>query len=159
GLASLYALLLVARQWWCGSGAARRAAAWSLARAAGAVLLALALAAIYWLPALLELRYTRISDQRTGEFTVTRYLLAPLDLLQPSLVFDYYAEAVPRYGLVAALLTLAALALFALAGARRAPVETLRDETSGGPDRLLVGAFGACFVAVLLLQLRASALV
>ena len=140
-------------------------ALWPLIRAAAAVLLAMALAAIYWLPALLELSYTRVSEQRSGEFTVTRYLVAPLDLLQPLAVFDYYVEAVPRYGLTAAILTLLALVLFVAASTRscrQRPAASERHTTPtdlGRPDRLLVTAFGLCFVGVLLLQLRASAMI
>ena len=39
----------------------------------------------------------------SGEFTVTRFLVAPLELLQPLVVFDYYVEAVPRHGATSAL--------------------------------------------------------
>jgi hypothetical protein len=130
-----------------------------LARAAGAVVLALALSALYWLPALLEQKLSRVSEQRTGDFTVTRYLLAPRDLLQPSAIFDYYVEAVPRYGLAAAVLTILALGLVAAACLRSARAPAPSDEPGRAllANRLLLGAFGLCFVVVLALQLRATA--
>ena len=206
GLATLYALLLAARQWvspptlrppadlpWpmlganigcadipsiptapqSGEGepdhrsplplARERGRGWgplhNLLKAAGAVALALALAAIYWLPALVELPSSRVSEQRTGEFTVTRYLVAPPDLLQPLLVFDYYVEAIPRYGLTAALLTLGAAVLVLLALLRRPTSMAAVVGRLAGPDRTVVLACAVCFVGVLLLQLRASAVV
>jgi hypothetical protein len=161
GLACLYALLLATGE---GrerpEGAAGRAVR-DLARAGGAVALALALAAIYWLPALTELPYSRVADQRTGEFTVTRYLSGPSGLLQPSLVFDYYVEAIPRYGLTAAVLTLgaAALALLAILRRPRSMAEVLARLRRSGPDRAVVVACVLCFVVVLLLQVRPSAIV
>jgi len=189
GLASLYALLLAGRAWiaaptpspspFRGGGELvpplPRTGPWglrgpmvgwlgvrgwgALAKAAGAVILALALSAIYWLPALVELPYSRVSDQRTGEFTVTRYLVAPSDLLQPLVVFDYYVEAIPRYGLTAALLTLGS-AVLVLGTALRRPrsmADVVVRLSRSGPDRLVVVACIACFVGVLLLQLGASA--
>jgi len=157
GLASIYAALLAAGAWLQADASGKLLAARRLVQAAGAVLLALALAAVYWAPALLELSYSRVSDQRTGDFTVTRYLVQPLELLQPLIVFDYYVEAVPRFGLTAALLTLLALGLFtaALLGRRRPSPPPVRYVAR--PDALAVAAFGACFVVVLLLQLRVSA--
>lgn len=183
GLASVYAALLAGRTWLTESAHRRRAAGrvqeagaepplrgafpttssgqalGRLMLAAGAVGLALTLSAVYWLPALAELPYSRVSEQRTGDFVVTRYLLAPADLLQPALIFDYFTEAVPRFGLVAGLLTLVGAAAFALAAARPGA----RGEPGGlngtgdAPDRLVVGAFVVCFVVVLLLQLRVAA--
>ena len=133
----------------------------SLTKAALAVVLALTLSAIYWLPALVELPYSRVSDQRTGEFTVTRYLVAPPDLLQPLVIFDYYVEAIPRYGLTAALLTLGAttLLLLALLHRPRNMAEVVARLRQSGPDRLVVLACAICFVVVLLLQLRVSAVI
>src|SRR6185295_12699931 len=66
GLASIYAVL-VAVQHGLGTGTRARGAAIRVARVArvvGAVGLALALAAIYWLPALTELHFSRVSEQR-----------------------------------------------------------------------------------------------
>lgn len=161
GLAVLYALLLAARQWLRSADAGRSTALVSLAKAAGTVVFALALSALYWLPALVELPYSRVSDQRTGEFTVTRYLVAPSELLQPLVVFDYYVEAIPRYGLTAGILTVGAaiLALLAVARRPRSMAEVVARLRPAGPDRLVVMACALCFVAVLLLQLRASAVV
>jgi hypothetical protein len=159
GLASIYAALLAACAWLQAArsaGAGRLLAVCRLVQAAGAVLLALALAAVYWLPALIELPYSRVSDQRTGDFTVTRYLVQPLDLLQPFVVFDYYVEAVPRYGLSAALLTLAALLLFVVARVRTRGRAVLASATVPAPDAPPIVAFGLCFIGVLLLQLRVS---
>lgn len=156
GLASVYAALVAVQH---GLGTSTRAAVVLVARVAGAVFLALALAAIYWLPALTELHFSRVSDQRTGEFTVTRYLLGPLDLLQPSVIFDYYIEAVPRHGLMAAVLTLVALGLFGLACLRRKPASSDEPARSALPNRLVIAAFGLCFLVVLLLQLRVTAIV
>jgi hypothetical protein len=155
GLASLYALLLAIRQWISSPSLDPL----NLGKAAGAVLLALALAAVYWLPALVELPSSRVTDQRTGEFTVTRYLVAPLELLQPLVVFDYYVEAVPRHGLMAALLTTGAAALVLLALLRRPTSMAAVVGRLAGPDRMVVVACVLCFVVVLLLQLRASAIV
>jgi hypothetical protein len=159
GLASLYAALVAVQHGLRTGTASGAMAARLVARVAGAVVFALALAAIYWLPALAELRFSRVSEQRTGEFTVTRYLLAPLDLLQPAVVFDYYAEAVPRHGLVAAVVTVLALVLFGLACLRRAPSASPETARSALDNRLVVLAFGLCFLVVLLLQLRLTAIV
>ena len=157
GLASLYAFLLAARLWLTGGSAGRRAGVWSLGRSAAAVLLAMALAAIYWLPALAELSYSRVSDQRTGEFTVTRFLVSPLELLQPLFIFDYYVEAVPRHGATSAVVTAGAALLLLATMARRRAVS--QDVSAAGPDRLVLVAFMLCFVVVLLLQLRVSAII
>ena len=159
GLASLYALLLATRRWLGGAGRHGMSAFRELAKAAGAVVLALALSALYWLPALVELRYSRVSDQRSGEFTVTRYLVAPADLFQPLFVFDYYVEAIPRYGLTAALLTLGAAVLVALTIVGRPRNMAAVVGRLSGPERHVILAFAACFVVVLLLQLRWSAIV
>jgi hypothetical protein len=173
GLASAYAGLVA--RWPTGGisddGAEAcpvRVRLWRLGRAACAVVLALALSAIYWLPALLEQQLSRVSEQRSGEFTVTRYLVAPSDLLQPSVVFDYYVEAVPRYGLVAALLTLVAIGLVVAAcvGVRRRAADAESTPIGSGltgperhllANRLVLGAFGLCFLVVLVLQLRVTA--
>jgi hypothetical protein len=168
GLASVYAGLVAL---WPtggipdeGAGACPvRTRVWRLGRAAGAVVLALALAAVYWLPALLEQKLSRVSDQRSGEFTVTRYLVAPPDLLQPSVVFDYYVEAVPRYGLVAAVLTIVGIWLVVAAcAATRRPATDKAGEAARSArlllvNRLVLAAFGLCFLVVLVLQLRITA--
>ncbi|MCC7369574.1 MAG: hypothetical protein IT306_14190 [Chloroflexi bacterium] len=173
GLGSLYAALLAARIWLSRGRRGLHAGLTSLARSAAAVLLAMALAAIYWLPALAELTYSRVSDQRTGEFTVTRWLVGLGELLQPAVVFDYYVEAVPRHGLAAASLIGAAAILFvvALARARSRPrrhageARTPSAPLSGperravGPDALVLSAFILTFVVVLALQLKPSAIV
>jgi hypothetical protein len=181
GLASLYALLLASRAWISsptpspspvrgregmgsplprtGEGVRGWGPLLLLLKAAGAVGLGLALAAIYWLPALIELPYSRVSDQRTGDFTVTRYLVAPQDLLQPLVLFDYYVEAIPRYGLAAALLTIVSAGLVLIAGLRRPANMAALVQRFNGPDRLVVVAFALCFAGVLLLQLRGSAAV
>jgi hypothetical protein len=159
GLVSLYALLLAARTWLGAAGGDRRSAAWNLGKAAGAVALAIGMAAVYWLPALVELPYSRVSDQRTGEFTVTRHLVAPTDLLQPLVVFDYYVEAVPRHGLTAALLTAGAGLLVLLAILRRPTSMSAVVSRLTGPDRLVVLACALCFLVVMLLQLRLATLV
>ncbi len=159
GLASVYAFLLAARQWLAPGADARRRATWRLVQAAGAVWLALALSAVYWLPALVELPYSRVSDQRTGEFTVTRFLVDPLDLLQPLLVFDYYVEAVPRHGMTSALLTVGVALLALLTMARRPRSMAAVVGRLAGPDRLVVLACTLCFLIVLVLQLRVSAAV
>jgi hypothetical protein len=157
GLASVYAAVVALQDGLSTAPGARVAAVRRLSLAAVAVLLALALAALYWLPALAELHFSRVSEQRTGDFVVTRYLLTPLELLQPSVVFDYYVEAVPRHGLMAAVLTMLALGLFGLACLRRGRASGV-TESSGLPNRLVVGAFGLCFLVVLLLQLRVTAI-
>ena len=128
---------------------------------AGAVLLALALAAIYWLPALAELPYSRVSEQRTGDFNVARNLAGPAELFQPSVLFDYFVETVPRYGLVVGLLTAGSIGIVALAAARRRRQRARLTPGQGGssPNLLVVGAFALCFAIVLLLQLRVSAVV
>jgi hypothetical protein len=131
----------------------------TLLKAAGAVGLGLALAAAYWLPALIELPYSRVSDQRSGEFTVTRYLVSPAELFQPLVVFDYYVEAIPRYGLAAALLTIVSAGLVLVACLRRPTSMAALVRRFGGPDRLVIVACALCFVGVLLLQLRGSAAV
>jgi hypothetical protein len=159
GLVSLYAMLLAARTWFGMAGGDRRAAVLHLAKAAGAVALAIGLAAVYWLPALVELPYSRVSDQRTGEFTVTRHLVAPIDLLQPLVVFDYYVEAVPRHGLTAALLTAGAGLLVLLAILRRPTSMAAVVSRLAGPDRLVVLACALCFLVVMLLQLRLATVV
>src|SRR5206468_10740794 len=70
-----------------------------------------------------------------------------------------YVEAVPRYGLVAGLLTVGAITGVGLAAAavrRRRP--RAPDEASVQPPELaLVGAFALCFLVVLLLQLGIAA--
>lgn len=168
GLASAYAGLV---SLWPTGGIAKdggeacplRVRIWRLGRAAGAVVLALALAAIYWLPAMLEQKLSRVSDQRSGDFTVTRYLVALPDLFQPSVVFDYYVEAVPRYGLAAALLTILVIGLVVAAcvGARQTAADgadaSASTERSLFTNRLVLGAFGLCFLMVLMLQLRVTA--
>lgn len=158
GLASVYALLLAARIWLTADASDRTAGIWSLGRSAAAVLLAMALAAIYWLPALAELPYSRVSDQRTGGFTVTRFLVSPPELLQPLVVFDYYVEAVPRHGATAAVLTVVAALLILVAMAHRRPAGASAENASS-PDRLVLVAFMLCFGVVLLLQLRLSAII
>ena len=110
-----------------------------LLKAAGAVALALALSAIYWLPALVELPYSRLLGP--ADWRVHRHPLppwAPPDLLQPLVIFDYYVEAIPRYGLTAALLTLGSAALVLLAVLRRLEEHGRtwwRAWTALGPDR------------------------
>lgn len=155
-LASAYAAVVALAGWLAPRPGGRSAAARGLALAAGAVALALALSAIYWVPALLELPYSRVADQRSGEFTVTRYLLDPTALLQPAVIFDYYVEAVPRYGLTAAVLTTATLLLFAVALGQRGRGRAGAGREAG-PDLVVVAAFGICFATVLLLQLRIAA--
>jgi hypothetical protein len=167
GLASIYAFLLAARMWLTGGTPGRRAGTLSLARSAAAVLLGMALSALYWAPALLELPFSRVSDQRTGDFTVTRYLLDLRELLQPSIIFDYYVEAVPRHGLIAALLTVVAAALVVVAlivrprhsSPMHGPGRQLGWGEGASPDALVVVAFILCFLVVLLLQLRVSSVV
>jgi hypothetical protein len=125
----------------------------------GSVLLALALAAIYWLPALLELPYSRVSDQSKGDFNVVRNLVDAGALFQPSLLFDYYIEAVPRFGLVAGLLTIGAIVLVVAGAVMQA--RRMRAQASSAQTMMLavLGAFAVCFVVVMLLQLRDTALI
>src|SRR5262249_8289610 len=89
GLAGTYGVIVAVAE-------RRTGALRAVATLVASVLLALVLSAIYWLPALLELGYSRVSEQRSGDFNVTRYLADPTALLQPSVLFDYYLEAVPR---------------------------------------------------------------
>jgi len=161
GLVCIYAVLLAMRQ---ARVLGRCAAASGLARAIGAVLLALALSAAYWVPALVEMPYSRIQEQRQGSFSIGRYLFSPSDLLQRSLIFDYYGEAEHRYGLIAFVLTLGAMVSVGLAAglagakhSRTSPEEVdsgARMLRPYGPDLVLLAAFGLVFGVVLVMQLR-----
>jgi hypothetical protein len=114
--------------------------------AIGAIALGTALAAIYWMPALLELSYSHIGDQRVGSFNLARYLLDPTELIQPTLRAHYDGDAEHQYGLVALILTLAGIARLVL------PRWTL----DRGPwtTRAILLAFAAAFAVILAIQLR-----
>ena len=161
GLASIYGLILVVGQLASRThdppALTERAAAGRLVLLVIGVLLALALAAIYWLPALTELPYSRVSEQRSGDFNVVRNLTDAGGLFQPSVPFDYYAETVPRFGLVAGLLTLTAIVLLAVAVIARRRHRRAGAASERSPDVFALIAFALCFVVVLLLQLRATA--
>ncbi|MCC6176435.1 MAG: hypothetical protein IT305_14105 [Chloroflexi bacterium] len=133
-----------------------RVALGGLMRAAAAMVLGLGLAAVYWLPALTELSASNVSSQRKGAFSVGRYLVELPNLLQGSLVFDYYGEAVPHFGLTIGVLTLLAsiLVLAALAIGRRQALAS--GEASDSPAPLPLVAFVVCIVGVLALQLEPS---
>jgi len=157
GLAAVYGVIVAVseRQPLPGHGLARR-----LALVVGSVALGLALAAIYWLPALAELHFSRVSEQRSGDFNVVRNLVDPSAILQPALLFDYYVETVPRFGLAAGALTVVAIVLVAAALLRRVTrTRPPHGQPTPRPDRVVLVAFGLCFIVVLLLQLRQTAIV
>lgn len=146
GLGLAYAALIALRE----AGAPGPSATRRLATAVGAIGLGLALAAFYWVPALLELEYSNLEAQRTGSFSIGRYLGSPRDLLQSSLLYDYHAEAVPRYGLVVGLLAVGAVALYLAALTRR------RDLDHHQPERAPVLGFAVAFLVCLVMQLEAA---
>jgi hypothetical protein len=143
GLVLVYALVLALRR------RPPRAIRWAI----GAVVLSLGLSAGYWLPALVELPYSNLGEQRKGSFSIGRYLVEPGELFQRSFVFDYYDREVPPYGLVAGLLTLGAAVAFAAAVARRRAVNHDRSK-SPWPDLPAGGSLAVAFCAMLLLQLE-----
>jgi hypothetical protein len=148
GLLCLYVLALTAR---LGHQYGRRAASNSLITAAGAMALALALSAFYWAPALLEMGYTRIGEQRQGSFNVEEYLLPPGRLLQSTLVYSYEHVDQHRFGLLHGLVTGSAGIVIGIAAARRP-----RHRAVPRLDLLVVCGCMILFLGVLLLQLRAS---
>jgi hypothetical protein len=157
GLAALYGIIVAvaARRQRPGRGLARRSAL-----VVGSVALGLALAAVYWLPALTELHFSRVSEQRGGDFNVVRNLVDPAAIFQPALLFDYYVETVPRFGLAAGVLTVVAIVLVTAALIRAGPRSQPPDaQPSIWPDRVVLVAFGLCFIVVLLLQLRQTTIV
>lgn len=126
----------------------------AFARSTAAAVLALALSAIYWVPALVEMPASRVGEQREGAFSLARYLLPVNGLLQRTLVFSYGRDDQHRYALIPFSLTV--LALVAVGGAlvRRRPLSgTAEPDGEARPDRLAVGGCGLVFAAVLALQL------
>ncbi|HVO42220.1 MAG TPA: 6-pyruvoyl-tetrahydropterin synthase-related protein, partial [Aggregatilineales bacterium] len=83
----------------------------------GGLAFGLALSAIFWLPALLELRYTQIDALQTGMFSIGDNVVPLRDLLSPTVPVDRSLWAIPpqlQIGLpqwIAALLGLASLRL------------------------------------------------
>ena len=107
-----------------------------------AVLLGLGISAFYWLPALLEKGHTYLNTVmlRHGSSPASQ-LLNPSDVVQHSLVFDYWGPSRFRLGLVSALLVLIALGLSVFR-----PKEVRRS----------LFFFGAVLVLCLGLQLRGA---
>ena len=128
-----------------------RAAQFALGRAGGAIVLGLAVAAIYWLPALVEMPYSRIGEQRRGTFDVTDYLLPLHEVVQHTPIFSYHLDEQHRFGLLPFLLATSAIGLLVAAVMRR------RDgHGAARPDLLVLAGCGAVFAVVLALQLRVS---
>src|SRR5207237_9143600 len=133
----------------------RRARAGAI-QAVGAIVLSLGIAAIYWVPALVEMPYSRISDQRMGSFSLGRYLSQPGDLIQSSFMFAYNTADQHRYGLISFMLTLVAIGAIAVAAARTRSSASATGDWLVGPDRLVLAGAAVVFVVVLGLQLRAA---
>ncbi|MFN8523528.1 MAG: 6-pyruvoyl-tetrahydropterin synthase-related protein [Chloroflexota bacterium] len=147
GLACLYVAVLAARQ------ACQRRIQSAIRVAvlgAGAIGLSLALAAVYWAPALLEIQYSRMNEQREGSFGVSRYLHTLPEVIQPSLLADYDGEAEHQYGLVLSLLTLVSITGLA--------VRIVRPQGRAHPipQPLVLACLALTFLAVMALQLNPS---
>jgi 6-pyruvoyl-tetrahydropterin synthase related domain len=92
----------------------RKERAWRRLAAAG--LVGLALSAIFWLPALAEMAYTRVDVLTTGYWDISVHMLRLKELFQPSILLDDRAVLPPlpfNYGqLYIALAAVGALAIF-----------------------------------------------
>ncbi len=141
--AALYAAVLNA-------GTARSTRQWVIgtAWAAGGFVVGLALSAVFWLPALLELRYTQISQQQTGLLSFAGNFVMPEDLLAGAGLIDRSARDLPlllRLGLPHWTLTgVAAVAVIWMALRRR----TSRDYPAGMRRLVLIALVNAVLLAL-----------
>jgi hypothetical protein len=84
----------------------------AVSRLTAPLLIGALLSAWYWLPALAETKYVQLTAQTSGYFSYDKHFRG-MDLVQPKLIFDYYAvspdqsTAFAAMGLVQAVLALA----------------------------------------------------
>lgn len=153
GLVCIYLLVMVIR---LGVRRGRADALSAIVRSGAAIGIALALSALYWAPALFELSYSRMTEQREGSFQVSSYLL-PLDgLIQRTPIFSYDLADQGRFGLIPLLLTAGSLVVLVAVRLRaRRASSTSRDcRRLPMPDALVLACCGVLFGAVLLLQIQ-----
>ncbi len=68
-----------------------------LAATLGGLALGIALSAVFWLPALLELKYTQINTIQTNDFSVTAHFIPAADLFSGTLPVDRSALNLPSF--------------------------------------------------------------